>query len=586
MRPCYKKRKRNARETFWYSIFEPKEEEEEKDDEDDLVSRFTQCSIETVDSQIERVIEQCAKKRKTTTHVHSFGMREEEEEEEEEREEREKTDSNRNKFDFPLVKPFELFPHQVKAIEWIQNRENNPLHGIMGGLMSLEMGLGKTLVALSLIASDNYAPNLFLCNKSLLGTISNDTRKFFGANLPFFVLHKDMMKVKMDDLNSSWFAEKKFILTTYDVLVTLGKRLGILGGAQVSTLKQRAGYNFFSMRFHRVICDESQRFVNSKSHVFKCVQKINSNFRLCLTGTPILNYDRDLHSQLSFCGLNPSIKWSQSVYNQLGLRQAIYSVSIADANIKLPEKETVQLDLQFTQDEQVLYDHALQKIENMYNSFTRGGATFAAVLVQFTTLRHVCISPYLTTTNNNNNNKKEDGGINRGLFSTKVLRLVQIVKKTPQTDKMLIFSSFTSVLALISDALNHHLNLGPDAVLLVHGGTSGKVREVLFNRFRTSPTARILLLTNTVGCMGLNLTEANHVILVEPWWNNYIAEQAAARVWRIGQTKKVYVWKLIMKNSIEERMLSICMSKNENSQIFLNKDTLLTKEVLLNIFQL
>ena len=483
---------------------------------------------------------------------------------------------------FLIRYPYTLFQHQVNAVKWVENIEQNAIHGIRGGIISLEMGLGKTLVALSLLAKDNYAPNLIVCNKSLLGNISEDVLKFFGPNLPFFILHQDRMKEKMNDLSSKWFEQKKFILTTYDVLAMLGKRAGIIGSTVVSSGKGEAGHNFYKIRFHRVICDESQRFVNAKSQVFQCLQKINSNYRICLTGTPIRNYDYDLHTQLLFCGLDETIKWSHKTYKELGLRQAVHCVSMADADIKLPPKEVIQLNLVFTEEEKKIYGSILKSSVETFSSFNKGKANFAAVLLHFLHLRQACISTWMLQKKDYLNGLCLER-VKHGLSSTKILKTVEIVRDMPKNEKVLIFSSFTSALSLVMDALKHHLEMDT-GVLMVHGGTNVRKREKFFDTFRKSQDVRVLLLTNNVGCMGLNLTEANHVILLETWWNDTVGHQAAARAWRIGQRKKVTVWRMIMSQSIEQRMIEMCQSKNEISDDFLG-ETSLNKDILLEMFQ-
>jgi len=472
-------------------------------------------------------------------------------------------------FGFRLLKPYQLLVHQVKAVRWAQHREKNALHGVLGGMMSLEMGLGKTLFALALIQTDNYAPNLFVCNKSLLASISDDTHKFFGESMPFFVLHPDWMKQKLTDLDILWFRNQKFILTTYDVLVTLSKRSGLLKSTNVTESCRQNSKSFFQQKFHRIICDESQRFVNPKTQIFKALSLLRSNFRFCLTGTPIRNYELDLHTQLLFCGLKPSIKWSPQQYKELGLREAVHCVSMVEANVILPEKEVVDVHLQFTQHERQIYDSIFQNSVDTFSSFHAGKSNFAAVLLQCLRLRQVCIAPFLI-------NDKKDISVTldkhkHGLCSTKILRAIQIVREIPDQEKIIIFSSFTCALSLLNDALKTHLHLGNDSVVLVDGGSSTRKRNVLLDRFRLDERVRVLLITNNIGSVGLNLTQANHIILLETWWNDTIGDQAAARAWRIGQTKKVYVWRLVIKDSIEQRMLKMCQAKHQLKDVYLNE---------------
>jgi SNF2 family DNA or RNA helicase len=555
-------------------------EDSVKDDKDDFGNLFDKFVLQTIDEKIKMKLQ---KKRRLNvfapTFVRPFQLLDD----------IESVESKPNgyhiqpDFGFSILQPMILYPHQIDSIKWAKHVENHGVHGIRGGILSLEMGLGKTLVALSMFQCDNYAPNMFICNKSLLGSISQDIKKFFGDSMPFFILHPDNMKRKLDDLDASWFDNYKFILTTYDVILGLGKRSGVFVVRKSFECDKRtkSGLNFFGMKFHRIICDESQRIVNPKSQIFQCLQKIQSNYRICLSGTPIRNYDKDLHTQLLFCGLDPKIKWSVEMYKKLELRNYIHCVSIKQANVDLPEKEIIQLDLDFTDDELSIYKSVHKISVDTYTDFSAGKTTFAAVLLQFLRLRQVCIAPFMV-------DDKKDILLpldrqRHGLCSTKILRTINIIEQTPTEDKVIIFSSFTSALSLMKDALKLHMNYD-DEVVMVHGCTTGKKRELLFENFRNNPKVKVLLITNSVGCMGLNLTVANHVILLETWWNDTVGDQAAARVWRIGQTKKVYIWRLIIKNSIEQKMLNMCQSKNDMTDTYLN-DSGLNKDILLEIFQ-
>lgn len=481
-------------------------------------------------------------------------------------------------FKFDMLKPFELFIHQVESIKWAKYREENPLSGIRGGIISLEMGLGKTLTLLSLIQSENFAPNLFVCNKSLIGSISADCKKFFGDTLPFFVLHNDYMKnLDMNDLVQGWFQNVKFILTTYDVLVVLAKKAETLPSTQLTAKKKQAGLNFFNIKFHRIICDESQRFANPKSQIFRTLMKLKGNFRWCLTGTPIKNYSGDLHTQLLFCGLNRNIKWTKSMYLKLGLRQAVHCVSMEEANIQLPKKTSVQIDLDFSEAERNIYQQVHQSAALTYSEYSKGTMKYGDMLAQIMRLRQVSIAPFLVSDKTQMKLDKTQYGI----CATKILRSVQIVKEVPENEKVLIFSSFTSVLDLVRNSLKMHLNLDKESVFYVDGTTPK--RDDIFNKFRDNPSSKVLLMTTRIGSMGLNLTQANHVILMEPWWNDKEGDQAAHRCWRIGQTKEVYIWNLIMKDSIEQRMLEVCQTKVDDGDLYLTKNNI-DKEMLLNLF--
>ena len=476
-------------------------------------------------------------------------------------------------FGFMIKRPYTLYPHQVRAIKWFLSREQNVLHGVRGGIMAAEMGLGKTLMALSILNTAPASLNLIVCNKSLMDTIAGDNKKFF--DLPCCMLHPDYIKPKnLDDMNMSWFHGKVFILTTYDVVVGLAKRANIIHKAKKSSHKKsQAGFCFYGIHFNRIICDESQKFVNKSTQVFTALKQLRATSRMCLTGTPIRNYDTDLHTQLLFCGLDESIVWSEAVYEELGLSDAVYRLSIEEANITLPEKQIISVNLDFKPREQLFYDHVLQNTVQTIQCYSsrKQAITYALVLEQILRLRQVCISPTLLDSKKDTSLPPIDRTVD-GLQSTKIQRVLQIINQTPQRDKIIVFSAFLSALTLLHDVLD------PSTVVMVHGGT--KKRDKIFDTFRSSPHVRVLLITNGVGTMGLNLTEANHVVLMETWWHHLVENQASARVWRIGQRKKVFIWKLIMNNSIEERMLDMCKSKTEMSDSFLAKN----KAAVLTLF--
>lgn len=363
----------------------------------------------------------------------------------------------------------------------------------------------------------------------------------------FLILHREYERgIKSVDSLSGL----DFVLTTYDTLITLGKR---------SRLSKKQDVNIFDIQWHRIIADESQRFVNPKAKLFKALSSFHPCFRLCLTGTPIRNYDYDLYSQLLFCGLDKGIKWSYKGYMEMGLSRNIMLMSMDDAEIQLPTKHTVRLNLKFNPEEREIYDSVLERSRDTLQTFSDGKTTFAAVLIQFLRLRQVCITSDLIL-------KKQDSKTE----STKFGRVLQIVKHVPVNEKVLIFSCFTSALSILMNLLTDHSY----PCILIDGSTSMKKRDKLLNMFRTSNTHNILLLTNTVGSVGLNLIEANHVILLEPWWNTVTGNQAAARCHRIGQKRDCYVWELVMKNSVEERMVEMCNTKSLISNKFLNKDIL------------
>jgi len=481
------------------------------DSEDPLTVGFDGFAIETVDEKIKRV----TKRPRFSVH----------------------RPPTKDDLALGLVAPYSLYPHQRKAIHWAKHRQSITQDGLQGGIIALEMGLGKTLIALGLILSIRSGLSLIVCNKSLLHSISQDIVKFFGPTVSFFVVHR---VAQLDSLTSSWFQNQDLILITYDVLVRLAGNIGLVGN-RATEPRCRVSLDFFSLSFRYLICDESQRFINSKTQVFHSLQHLTAQYRFCLTGTPIRNYTRDLHSQLLVCGLDANLTWSSVQWHAAVLR-----ISIVEAGIILPNIETIPLTLSFSESEQQQYDEAYQHSLTVLSTYDAGRTKFASVLKQFGRLRQLCIAPDMVHQNTNST-------------ATKIQRVVTIVRHLPPGEKILIFSFFVSALKLVRTALQQQLPTV--ATVLVDGGTKIKKRDYLFDQFRSRPDRTVLLLSTSVGCLGLNLSEANHVVLMEPWWNDSVGQQAIARAWRIGQTKKVTVWRLIMKNTIEERMATMAKSK-------------------------
>lgn len=426
---------------------------------------------------------------------------------------------------------FSLFDHQRETLEWIQRKEESEMKG---GIVSLEMGMGKTLIALSTVyLTRERGPTLFLCNKSLLSTVAFDAQKFFGKRLKVLLLHRGVYGDPVL-LCQSVMNEHDVVLMTYDTLVGLDKKKSLA-----------------ELRWHRIVADESQRFSNKKTRLYKTLEKLNAPCRLCLTGTPIKNYESDLHAQLLFCGLDPTIKWSYQTYTQLKLSRHVFLMSFADTDVKLPEATHTTVSVEFTPDERSLYDIELAKTVAAFAGWKKKEVKFANVLVQYTRMRQACLSGQLLFPENEH-------------ISSKFRALEGVFKDIPADEKVVIFSSFATALTLL-------MALMPEGAVFIDGKVSMKAREARLNRFRTDPKCKWLFMTLKTGSVGLNLTEANNVVLMEPWWNAPASDQAIARVLRIGQKRPVRVWRLIVKKSIEEKMVSICNDKEDMADDYMEQ---------------
>ncbi len=350
---------------------------------------------------------------------------------------------------------------------------------------------------------------------------------------------------------------------------------------------------------HGPVVSNSQRFANPNTQTYRHMMAIYGRYKWCLTGTPIRNYETDIWAQLRFCGytgIERTIEWKRTGVEKMkthNLTKAILSMNYDDADIKLPEKHEHIVYITLSGKEKQCYEYVQKTAQDVYDKMMQGLCDYACVLAIFTRLRQCSIAPYLITAEA----KREKGTVSEreknkealsilkaiytgtlgawvhdkngtaGIYSKKITEIINTLRKIPKDEKVLLFSMFTSVLDLLANA---YKKLLPDSKFVqIDGDTKGKEREKLLTEFRTNANIQSLFITYKVGAEGLNLTEATHVICIEPWWTNAVHNQAKSRCWRIGQTKEVQIYNIYVENSIEERVVEICKEKDEMAEAML-----------------
>lgn len=526
---------------------------------------------------------------------------------------------------------FSIFPHQIETLNWMRTREAmhpSTVHGLVGGIVSLKMGLGKTLTALLHILSrpKGEFPALVIASKTVMHEWkSQGVEKFFGRNIKVLYLHKDFIPKKhIDQLSRSDVIKYDLVITTYDVCTQICKKVPyyeeclemgdehtLMKGKiaaihcrtrlQADRPKVKGANILYCTPWDLVICDESQRYANPKTKIFKCIMALYGKNKWCLTGTIIRNYCTDVWSQLSFCGytgVKQGIEWKRSgvkkmVEHKLG--DSIFMMDYKDTTIKLPPKSEYFNSVELTGKHKIYYDWLLGETINTYDEMMKGGCSFACVLAMFTRLRQCAIAPYLTTRASKRKKKKltkgdleaeeklkkrfansemfkwlNDKKTESGIDSCKIKKLIDILSRIKKDEKIIIFSMFTSCLDLLVDAIKNRL---PDfSYVQVDGDVVGNERTTLLDKFRNNKT-KALLMTYKVGSEGLNLTEANHCICIEPWWTNAVHNQAKARIWRPGQQKNVFIHNVLIEDSIEDKIMEICKDKDELTSVYLEGST-------------
>lgn len=546
-------------------------------------------------------------------------------------------------FGFRLRKGFKLHEHQEDAIMWNKDRSKSGRCGFKGGVLALDMGLGKTISTCGTIASESYdptemlisaglsknviniikryencdfhtMPNLVVCPKSIIYEWKNDIEKFFGDTLPYFVFTKQSLGKKFDDVTFKELRKYKIILTTYETVMNIVKkcktadRQFILDDGQrkigIKNARKPNMENIYDVSggsllvktsWNWVVADESHRFANPKSATFYAMMCLYGDKKLCLSGTPLRNFQSDLYSQFRFCGFDMYMyakQFNYNVYERNRLYEFILCKDYKDAKIELPDVVEHEEIITLEGREKEIYEYYKNASRLALEEFAIGTTNFANVLTLFLRLRQVCISAYTILEESSRNykgdtNKKytkaqealdkmtqglatwvKDRTGTSGIKSAKVMKIMDIIGKIPRGEKVLVFTSFKKVIDVLNLAITEKY---PNKKFLnLDGDVTGDERNQTLDIFK-DPNAGydVMFVSYKVGSEGLNLTEANHVIMCENWWCQKVLSQARRRAHRVGQKKIVHMWKILIQNSIEERIEEVCRQKEKLCEDFL-----------------
>ena len=471
----------------------------------------------------------------------------------------------------------ELRPYQQQGLAWLQFLAQTE----HGGVLADDMGLGKTAQTLAHILMEKQAgqlterPVLIVAPTSLMHNWQKETEKFtpelsvlllHGANR-----HDDFDKIKQHDI----------VLTTYPLVVR-----------DEEILKNH--------QFHQIILDEAQNIKNPHSKSAQVLRSLTAKHRLCLTGTPMENHLGELWSLFYF--LMPGFLGSQDVFNKHyrhpiekkgdnrkrerlvnRIKPFMLRRLKTDVAKELPPKTTIEVNIDMNDEQSKLYEAVRATMQDSIKQiiaqqgFKRSQIQILDALLK---LRQVCCHPSLL--NLDSLPKGKSAVKSKAMHSAKLDYLIEtVVDMVAEGRKILIFSQFTSMLALIEQRL-HSENIGFSKLT---GKT--KKRSEAIEAFQSGQVP-VFLISLKAGGVGLNLTTADTVIHYDPWWNPAAEDQASDRAWRIGQDKPVFVYKLITNQSIEEKILTMQKNKAELAQSILSADhegdIKLSEDELLGLF--
>ena len=444
----------------------------------------------------------------------------------------------------------ELRAYQKLGVAWLQHlRAHN-----LGGFLADDMGLGKTAQTIAHIAIEHEEgrldrPALIVVPTSLVSNWAAELTKF-APRLRVAILHgaeRHARRTELDNVDA--------VITTYTVLARDIEEMALLP-------------------WHIVVLDEAQVIKSPDAKATRAVCRLDTRHRLCLSGTPIENNLQELWSEFAF--LMPNLLGDRKSFTkrfrtpieknndatrrgQLSRRLKPFLLRRTKAEVAsdLPPKHTILRRINLAPEQRELYDTIRgtlsEEVREQIKGLSAAQGRFV-VLDALLKLRQVCCDPRLVKLPSARSVET----------SSKLDDLMDMMgEMIPEGRRILLFSQFTSMLDLIKP----RLNAAGISYVELRGDTRDRAEPVRAFEAREAP---LFLISLKAGGRGLNLTSADTVIHYDPWWNPAAEDQASDRAHRLGQTKSVFVYKLIAADTVEDRIVELQQRKMELAQIALS----------------
>ena len=436
-----------------------------------------------------------------------------------------------------------LRDYQITGFKWLSQLS----HWKTGACLADDMGLGKTVQALAAIlpcAGDG--PTLVIAPLSVMNNWQEECNQFAPTLNPVVFGQGDRQKF-LDEL-----APFDLVISSYGLLQVEGEKL--------------AGVDW-----QTIVLDEAQAIKNMRTKRSKAAMKLNSRFKIITTGTPVENHLSELWTLFNF--LNPGllgtfqhfkntfatpIERDQNKKASRRLKKLIQPFILrrlkTDVLKELPAKTEVTLHIEMSHDEAVLYEaQRLKSIEKIENADGKPGQKHLQILAELTKLRQLCCNPALVLPGT-------------GIESSKLKVFGDMVDDLLNNNhKVLVFSQFVRHLTILREFLDKK----KITYQYLDGSTPVKKRKERIKAFQ-SGIGDIFLISLKAGGFGLNLTAADYIIHMDPWWNPAVEDQASDRAHRIGQTRPVTVYRMVVKDSIEQQIINLHKEKRELAQNLLS----------------
>lgn len=419
-----------------------------------------------------------------------------------------------------------LRDYQVNGLEFFNTLSNYEF----GCILADEMGLGKTVQTIAFLLSKIDKKSIVITPTALIYNWKSEFDKF-APDLKIGVVHGN--KLERDKIINN--------INDYDVILTT-----------YTTFRNDLD-KYEDISFDYCVIDEAQNIKNPDSIITKTIKSINAKVRFALTGTPIENNLLELWSIFDF--IMPGYLYNKEKFKSIfvdndkstnELKNLIKPFMLRrtkkEVISELPDKIEQKFFVQLDKVHRKSYNGYIKLIKEKIKEENQNNITVFSYL---TKIRQLCLAPELMVKNYNGKNSKLD-------------ILMDIIKDSGDK-KILVFSQFTKILNIIGERLDKE----EVSYSYLDGKTSAEARVKLVDEFNNKDDNKVFLISLKAGGTGLNLTSASMVIHFDPWWNPAVENQASDRAHRIGQKNVVNVIKLIAKDTVEERVISLQENKKE-----------------------
>ncbi|NVN91037.1 MAG: DEAD/DEAH box helicase [Desulfuromonadales bacterium] len=434
-----------------------------------------------------------------------------------------------------------LRPYQRDGYHWLAFLYEHRF----GACLADDMGLGKTVQGISLLSgladgtiadgAEPHTPHLIVVPPSLLFNWESEIARFYPA--------ASVMTYSGPGRSSNDFNRFDIILTSYGII-------------------QRDIEKLAAFRFNVIIFDEAQLVKNLQAATTSAARRLVGVFKLALTGTPVENRIEEYYAIMDLClpgllGTPEQFRNTVASRGQVGidvlLRRTRPFVLRRNKQLiaaELPDKIETDIHLDLSPRQKALYQRTIEEvrgqIDEAFSSRAPGQARIIA-LTALLRLRQICLAPSLALAGAPDSSPKLD------------FLVEQLAELRDEGHSVLVFSQFTSYLTIVEAGLKrHHFTC-----LRLDGSTPTPQRKQLVQRFQNSDTPLVFLISLKAGGKGLNLTRATYVYHLDPWWNPAVENQASDRAHRIGQTRRVTITRLVMRHTIEEKMMVLKEQKQK-----------------------